>query len=82
MRKKTGPAQEPEKRNGKQGAKDHGQSDKEPDLFLMRRQTRSSPASVVMSHNFHPGQRRFAIGCATHEDYHECGPDVSGAFLP
>jgi predicted phage-related endonuclease len=36
VRDKTGPVHQPEKRNGKQGADDHEQSDKKPDLLLMR----------------------------------------------
>jgi hypothetical protein len=48
----TKPVQQPEKRNGKQGADNHKQSDKKPDLLLMPGQTRFSPATVMISHSF------------------------------
>jgi hypothetical protein len=41
---KAWPVQKPEKRKGEQAADDQGQPGKKPDLFLVLRQNRFSPA--------------------------------------
>lgn len=49
---KTCLVHQPEDRGGKQEADEHGQSGQKPDLLLMRRWCRLSPANALIRHSF------------------------------